>query len=93
MNTILNTPTNKAEYIRLLDEAIRLADSLNAQLDCIDEIIDKDQLWLIKEIYKNIKINYAPQTQMAMCYPCKVESSARVRRGAPDKWKINQKGF
>ena len=41
MNTIFNTPTNKAEYIQLLDEAIRLADSLNAQLDRIDEIIDE----------------------------------------------------
>ena len=41
MNTILNIPTNKAEYIQLLDEAIILADSLNSQLDRIDEIIDE----------------------------------------------------
>jgi hypothetical protein len=34
-------PTNKAEYILLLDEAIRLADNLCSQLDTIDEIIEK----------------------------------------------------
>lgn len=34
-------PKNKAEFILLLDEAIRLADDLNAQLDCIDEIIEE----------------------------------------------------
>lgn len=40
MDTIFKTPTNKAEYIQLLDEAIRLADRLNEQLDRIDKIIE-----------------------------------------------------
>lgn len=49
MNTInLNisnfiAPKSKTEYIQLLDEAIRTADELNDQLDCMDAILkEKD---------------------------------------------------
>lgn len=32
-------PSNKAEFIQLLDEAIRLADDLNEQLDKMGDIL------------------------------------------------------
>lgn len=36
-------PTNKKEFIILLDEALHLADDLHEQLDRIDEIIEKSE--------------------------------------------------
>ena len=37
--TALIQPKNKAEYIQLLDEAIRIADELHIQLDCMDAML------------------------------------------------------
>ena len=36
-------PTTKAEYIKLLDEALRLADELSLQLDCIDTALGESE--------------------------------------------------
>ncbi|MHB1299320.1 MAG: hypothetical protein ACYCY8_00445 [Burkholderiales bacterium] len=47
MNTIYKAPTNKAEFIQLLDEAIRLADNLNSQLDRIGEILEDQESLLV----------------------------------------------
>lgn len=41
MDAMFTPPTNKAEYIQLLDEAIRMADDLNAQLDRMEEILEE----------------------------------------------------
>lgn len=43
-DAMLNTaPETKADYIRLLDHAIKLADELHAQLDSVDAILSSQQ--------------------------------------------------
>ncbi len=45
-NIIYAAPKNKSEYILLLDEAIKLADKLNNQLDCIGNVIENNEMLL-----------------------------------------------
>lgn len=39
----LLAPANKKDFIQLLDEAIRIADDLSAQLDTMDKILEEQR--------------------------------------------------